>query len=176
MYGTELSGLKFFSPIFAVRSAKIESDPILIRKHWIRSSPDPQNFLKSSVQSSPDPPINVKTCILGRVCSASQGKITAGFILPLAKHDCWTQNRSSSAFASWGKIDTAFLAFQEFVKTVKSDNNYNFWYGQNNHIQTKKFFSLGSSHDLAKLGFSPDPFPSRPDPCSCWYVNSCCPP
>ena len=38
--------MKFFSP-----------SPVLIRWNWIRSSPDPQNFWKSSVRSSPDPPM-----------------------------------------------------------------------------------------------------------------------
>jgi len=37
--------VKFFSP-----------SPVLIRWNWIRSSPDPQNFWKSSVRSSPDLP------------------------------------------------------------------------------------------------------------------------
>jgi len=32
------------------------SSPVLIRWNSIWSSPDPQNFWKSSVQSSPDPP------------------------------------------------------------------------------------------------------------------------
>jgi len=31
--------------------------PVLIRQNWIRSSPDPQNFWKSSVRSSPDSPM-----------------------------------------------------------------------------------------------------------------------
>jgi len=38
--------VKFFSP-----------SPILIRKIWIRSSTDLQNFWKSPIRSSPDPPI-----------------------------------------------------------------------------------------------------------------------
>jgi len=31
--------------------------PVLIRWNWIRSSPDCQNFWKSSVRFSPDPPM-----------------------------------------------------------------------------------------------------------------------
>jgi len=38
--------VKFFSP-----------SPVLIRWNWIRSSPDPQNFWKSSVRSSLDLPM-----------------------------------------------------------------------------------------------------------------------
>ena len=67
-----------------------------------------------------------------------------------------------------------------FSKPVKSDHNSNFWYFQNNHIKTTKFFSVRSSHDPpilkkiavrsspdpAKIGFSPGPVRSSPDPCS----------
>ena len=63
---------------------------------------------------------------------------------------------------------------------MKSDHNYNFWYFQNNHIKTTKIFSVRSgpdppifkkiafrsSPDPATIGFSPDPAPSGPDPCS----------
>jgi len=38
--------VKFLSP-----------NPVLIRWNWIRFSPDPQNFWKSSVRSSTDPPM-----------------------------------------------------------------------------------------------------------------------
>jgi len=44
--GRDERTVKFFSP-----------SPILIRKNWILSSPDPQNFWKSSVRSGPDPPM-----------------------------------------------------------------------------------------------------------------------
>jgi len=53
-----------------------------------------------------------------------------------------------------------------FSKPVKSDHNLNFWYFQNNHIKTTNIFSVRSSPDPAKIGFSPDPVGSSPDPCS----------
>ena len=65
-------------------------------------------------------------------------------------------------------------------KPVKSDHNSNFWYFQNNHIETTKLFSVGSSPDPpiskkiavrsspdpAKIGFSLDPVRSSTDRCS----------
>ena len=47
---------------------------------------------------------------------ASWGKNTTETILPLAKYDWLKQNTSSSAFASWGKIDTAFWHFQNLAR------------------------------------------------------------
>jgi len=65
-------------------------------------------------------------------------------------------------------------------KPVKSDHNSNFWYFQNNNIETTKLFSVGSSPDPpiskkiavrsspdpAKIGFSLDPVRSSTDRCS----------
>jgi len=74
-------------------SDKIESDPVLVRK-----------FLKiiSPIQSWS---ANVKSCIFILPHEAKEllelfclSPITIG----------WRQNTSNSAFASWGKIDTAF--------------------------------------------------------------------
>ena len=66
-----------------------------------------------------------------------------------------------------------------FSKSLKSNNNWNFWYVQNNHIKIRKNLSVRSSPVRqiskncspiqscpAKIGFSPDPVPSSPDPCS----------
>jgi len=58
--------------------------------------------------------------------------------------------------------------------------NWTFWYDENNHINTTKILSVRSSPDPpifkkiavrsspvpAKIGFSPDPVRSGPDPCS----------
>jgi len=49
-----------------------------------------------------------------------------------------------------------------FSKPVKSDHNKNFKYFLNNHIKTTKIFSVRSSPDPAKIGFSPDPVRSSP--------------
>jgi len=76
VYSRDERTVKFFSP-----------SPILIRKSWIRSSPDLQNFLKSSARSSLDRPI--KNHIF---CFASWDKI-----------------------ASWGKIDTTFWHSQNLI-------------------------------------------------------------
>ena len=62
---------KFFSP-----------SPVLIRQNWIRSSPGPQNFWKSSVRPSPDPPMQNHVFYF-----ASWGKTTTGAVLPLDKYD-----------------------------------------------------------------------------------------
>jgi len=50
-----------------------------------------------------------------------------------------------------------------FSKSVKSDHNQNFWYFPNNHIETTKIFSVRSSPDPAKIGFSLDPCSSLID-------------
>ena len=67
-----------------------------------------------------------------------------------------------------------------FHKSVKSDYHKSFWYGWNNDIKTRKIISVRSrpdppilkkiavrsSPDPAKIGLSPDPVRSSPDPCS----------
>ena len=50
-----------------------------------------------------------------------------------------------------------------FSKSVKSDHNQNFWYFPNNDIETTKIFSVRSSPDPAKIGFSLDPCSSLID-------------
>ena len=49
------------------------------------------------------------------------------------------QNSLSRACVIDGKIPLPFS------KSVKSDHNWNFWYVQNNHIETKYIFSVRSS-------------------------------
>jgi len=63
--------VKFFSP-----------SPVLIRWNWIRSSPDPQNFWKSSVRSRPDPPMKNHIFLF---CLMRQKNYWR--ILPLAKYN-----------------------------------------------------------------------------------------
>jgi len=84
------------------------------------------------------------------------------------------QNSLTRAFVIDGRITLPLS------KSVKSDHNWNFWYVQNNNIETKNIFSVRSSPDPpifkkiavrsspypAKIGFSPDPVRSIPDLCS----------
>jgi len=97
----EVKGLWNFSVLVQSWSDKIES------------SPDPQNFWKSSISPIQSWSANVKSCI---------------FILPHEAKEllelfcnspitiCWRQNTSRSAFASWGKIVIAFRHFQNLTR------------------------------------------------------------
>ena len=87
--------VKFFSPSSVL--TKIESYPALIHKIF-------ENYRS-------DPVLN-RQCNIICFYFALWDKITTGAILPLA----WRKNSSSSAFASWGKIDTAFWHFQNLTR------------------------------------------------------------
>ena len=109
------------------------------------------------------------------------------------------QNIPSRAFAIDGKIYTTIFLWQiihyqpvwsfvytrPFSKSVKSVHNQNIWYVQNNHIKTFFFsvrsspdptifkkIAVRSSPDAAKIGISPDPVRSSPDPCSSLVLNN----
>jgi len=79
-------------------------DPILMRKIWIRFKPELQNFWKSSVRSSPDPPMPNHVFYFALWAK----KLLELFFLQPSTIG-WMQNSSSSAFASWGKLNAAFF-------------------------------------------------------------------
>ena len=94
----EMSGLWYFSVRVQSWSDKIESHPVLIRKIFENQSD----------------PVLIWQCKIMYFYFASWGRRTTGAILPLAKYE--RQNSSSSAFASWSKVDTAFWHFQNLTR------------------------------------------------------------
>jgi len=92
---------KFFSP-----------SPVLLQWNWIRSSPDPQIFFKLSARSSPDA-TNAKSFIF---ILPLEAKELLGLFCLQPNAIVWRQNSYRSAFASWGKISTAFRHFQNLTR------------------------------------------------------------
>ena len=86
-------------------------DPILMRKIWIRFKPELQNFWKSSVRSSPDPPMPNHVFYF-----ALWAKTLLELFFLQPSTIGWMQNSSSSAFASWGKLNAAFWHFQYLTR------------------------------------------------------------
>jgi len=86
-----MSGLWNFSVRVQSWSEKIESDQAINRTIFENHQSDP---------------VLIRWCKTMYFHFASWSKITTGAILPSAKHDCWRQNSSCSAFTSWVKIDT----------------------------------------------------------------------
>jgi len=81
-------------------SEKIESDPVLIRKIFENQRSDP---------------VLICPCKIMYFHCASWGK-NAGAVLPSAKHDWLKAKYFNCAFASWGKIDTAFCHFENLTR------------------------------------------------------------
>jgi len=96
----EMSGLRNFSVQVQSCSDEIESDPVLIRKIFENHQSDP---------------VLIRQCKITYFYFASWGKRTILEIFCLHPNTIgWRQNSSSSAFASWSKIDTIFWHFQNF--------------------------------------------------------------
>ena len=55
-----------------------------------------------------------------RIYFAARGKLTTGAVLPVGKHNCLTKPGSSSAFASWSKINTPFLGIFTIPQICKT--------------------------------------------------------
>ena len=72
------------------------------------SSPDPQNFWKSSLWSA-----HVKSWIY---ILPHEAKAPLELFCLLANVIGWKQNNCSSTFASWGKIDIAIWHFQSLTR------------------------------------------------------------
>jgi len=98
---TEMSGLWNFSVRVQSWPDKIEYEPVLIRK-----------FLKfiSPIQSWST---SVKSFIFVLPHEAKE-LLKLFYLLPITI--VWRENTSSRAFASWGKIDTAFQHFQNLTR------------------------------------------------------------
>jgi len=96
----EMSGLWNFSVRVQSWSNKIESDPALIRKVFENHQSDP---------------VLIRPCKITRFYFASWGKSILELFYLYPHMIGWGQNSSSSAFASWGKIDTVFWDFQNLT-------------------------------------------------------------
>ena len=104
-YVAEMSGLWNFSVRVQSWSAKIESDPVLIREMFENHQSDP---------------VLIRPCkIVYFILLHEATALLELFCLWPNTIGC-RQNISSSALASWWKTDTAFQNFKKFNKTVST--------------------------------------------------------